>query len=34
MAIKQITVFVENKQGALVEITNTLAKNDMVEGLP
>ena len=29
MAIKQITVFVENKQGALVEITNTLAKNDV-----
>ncbi|MBQ2714579.1 MAG: acetolactate synthase [Clostridia bacterium] len=26
MAIKQITVFVENRQGALVEITDTLAK--------
>ncbi len=29
MAIKQITVFVENRQGALVEITDTLAKNDV-----
>ena len=29
MAIKQITVFVENKQGALVEITDTLAKNNV-----
>lgn len=27
MAIKQITVFVENKQGALVSITDILAKN-------
>ena len=26
MAIKQLTVFVENKQGALVSITNTLAE--------
>lgn len=25
MSLKQLTVFVENKQGALVEITNTLA---------
>jgi len=29
MAIKQITVFVENKQGALVSITDTLAKNNV-----
>ncbi len=29
MAIKQITVFVENRQGALVEITDTLAKNNV-----
>ena len=29
MAIKQLTVFVENKQGSLVEITDTLAKNDI-----
>ena len=29
MAIKQLTVFVENKQGTLVEITDTLAKNDV-----
>ena len=27
MAIKQITVFVENKQGALVSITKTLSEN-------
>lgn len=27
MAIKQITVFVENKQGALVSVTETLAEN-------
>ena len=27
MAIKQITVFVENKQGALVSLTDILAKN-------
>ncbi len=29
MAIKQITVFVENRQGALVEITDILAKNNV-----
>ncbi len=29
MAIKQITVFVENKQGALVSITDTLARNNV-----
>ncbi|MBR5279312.1 MAG: ACT domain-containing protein [Clostridia bacterium] len=29
MAIKQLTVFVENKQGALVTITDTLAKNNV-----
>ena len=29
MAIKQITVFVENKQGALVSITDTLAENNV-----
>ena len=29
MAIKQLTVFVENKQGALVSITDTLAKNNV-----
>ena len=29
MAIRQITVFVENKQGALVSITNKLAENDI-----
>ena len=29
MAIKQLTVFVENKQGTIVEITDTLAKNDI-----
>lgn len=29
MAIKQLTVFVENKQGALVSITETLAKNNV-----
>jgi len=29
MAIKQITVFVENKQGALVSITDTLAKHNV-----
>ena len=29
MAIKQLTVFVEDKQGTLVEITDTLAKNDI-----
>ncbi len=29
MALKQVTVFVENKKGALVAITNTLAKHDI-----
>ena len=29
MAIKQLTVFVENKQGSLVSVTNTLSKNDI-----
>ena len=29
MAIKQLTVFVENKQGALVSITETLSKHDI-----
>lgn len=29
MAIKQLTVFVENKQGALVSITDTLSKHDV-----
>ena len=29
MSIKQISVFVENKQGTLVSITDTLAKNDV-----
>lgn len=29
MAIKQLTVFVENKQGALVAITDTLAQNNV-----
>ena len=29
MAIKQLTVFVENKQGALVEITDKLAANNI-----
>lgn len=29
MAIKQLTVFVENKQGALVSITETLSKRDI-----
>ena len=29
MAIKQLTVFVENKQGALVSITDTLAQNNV-----
>lgn len=29
MAIKQLTVFVENKKGALVEITNILAENNV-----
>ena len=29
MAIKQLTVFVENKQGALVSITDILARNNV-----
>lgn len=29
MAIRQLTVFVENKQGALVAITDTLSKNNI-----
>lgn len=29
MAIKQLTVFVENKQGALVSITDTLAQSNV-----
>ena len=29
MAIKQLTIFVENKQGALVSITDTLAANNV-----
>ncbi|MBO5432818.1 MAG: ACT domain-containing protein [Clostridia bacterium] len=29
MAIKQLTIFVENKQGALVSITDTLADNNV-----
>ena len=29
MAIKQLTVFVENKQGSLVSITDTLATNNI-----
>lgn len=29
MAIKQLTVFVKNSRGALVSITDTLAKNDV-----
>jgi hypothetical protein len=29
MAIKQLTVFVENKQGTVVSITDTLSKNDV-----
>ena len=29
MAIKQLTVFVENKQGALVSVTDTLAKHNV-----
>lgn len=29
MAIKQLTVFVENKQGAIVSITDTLAKHNI-----
>lgn len=29
MSIKQLTVFVENKQGAMVSITDTLAQNNV-----
>lgn len=29
MSLKQLTVFVENKQGALVDITDTLAKHNV-----
>lgn len=29
MAIKQLTVFVQNRQGALAEVTDTLAKNNV-----
>ena len=29
MSIKQLTVFVENKQGAMVSITETLAENNV-----
>ena len=29
MSIKQLTIFVENKQGTLVDITDTLARNDI-----
>ena len=29
MAIKQLSVFVENKEGALVEVTETLARNQI-----
>ena len=29
MSIKQLTVFVENKQGAMVSITDTLAENNV-----
>ena len=29
MAIKQLTVFVENKQGTVVSVTDTLAKNQI-----
>ena len=29
MAIKQLTVFVENKQGTVVSITDTLSRNDI-----
>ena len=29
MSLKQLTVFVENKQGALVDITDTLAENNV-----
>ena len=29
MALKQLNIFVENKQGALVDITNTLARHEI-----
>ena len=29
MAIKQLTIFVENKKGAVVDITNTLSSNNI-----
>lgn len=29
MAIKQVTIFVENKQGSLVSVTDTLSKHDV-----
>ena len=29
MAINQLTIFVENRQGTIVSITDTLAKNDV-----
>ena len=29
MSLKQLTIFVENKQGKLVQITDALAKNDV-----
>ena len=29
MSLKQLTIFVENKQGTLVKITDALAKNDV-----
>lgn len=29
MSLKQLTIFVENKQGTLVDITDTLAKHDV-----
>ena len=29
MSLKQLTVFVENKQGAIVDITDALAKNNV-----
>jgi len=29
MAIKQLTIFVQNKQGSIVSVTDILAKNDI-----
>ena len=29
MALKQLTIFVENKQGTVVEVTKALAANDI-----